>query len=123
MRGLVSLLLIPLLALTVVAQERPRPPVYELPKDAKFTIEDVSINRVVGMNKEEAISFDIAGCLRVPTTAPSKLGHPAVLFISGSGSQTRHGFQGPLDIGSWELLDNIAEAGFVVLASDDRGIG
>jgi uncharacterized protein len=96
---------------------------YAVPADAKFTVTDVKVTRVVGMGKEAARQFEISGALRVPTGAKPEAGWPAVLFISGSGPQSKHGFQGPLDLGSWELLDAIANAGFIVLSSDDRGAG
>jgi pimeloyl-ACP methyl ester carboxylesterase len=51
--------------------------------------------------------------------------HPAVLFISGAGAQDRLGFvpdQG-IDVGSHEIHDTLARAGFAVLRYDDRGVG
>ncbi|MCA8919818.1 MAG: alpha/beta fold hydrolase [Planctomycetes bacterium] len=124
MRRFVSALLtITLLAAVAIAQQgKPETPSWSVPDDAKFTAEDVSITRNVETNDGEA-EFKIAGTVRIPTGQRPEGGFPAVLFISGSGSQTRHGFQGNLDIGSWELLDAVANAGFVVLATDDRGIG
>lgn len=51
--------------------------------------------------------------------------HPAVLFIGGAGPQDRHGIvpDSGVDIGSHELHDALAAAGFVVLRVDDRGVG
>jgi pimeloyl-ACP methyl ester carboxylesterase len=51
--------------------------------------------------------------------------HPAVLFIAGAGPQDRHGIvpDSSVDIGSHELHDALAAAGFVVLRVDDRGVG
>lgn len=50
---------------------------------------------------------------------------PAVLFLGGAGPQDRHGIvpQSAVDIGSHELHDALARAGFVVLRFDDRGVG
>jgi len=48
---------------------------------------------------------------------------PAVFFISGSGSQDRDGFAGGIDVGTHEILDRLARAGYLVLAVDDRGAG
>ena len=50
---------------------------------------------------------------------------PAVLFISGAGSQDRLGFvpeQG-IDVGSHEIHDTLARAGLAVLRYDDRVVG
>lgn len=122
-RFMSALFTLALVASVTVAQEsKPETPKWSVPGDAKFTAEDVSITRKVKSEDGEA-EFKIAGTLRIPTGEKPESGFPAVLFISGSGSQTRHGFQGNLDIGSWELLDAIANAGFIVLSTDDRGIG
>lgn len=50
---------------------------------------------------------------------------PAVLFLAGAGPQDRYGFvpDSGVDIGSHELHDGLARAGFVVLRFDDRGVG
>ena len=118
----IALLLLMLTPVVAVSQD-PAAPEYNVPEDAAFTVEDVKVERITGMGKEEAEGFAIGAAVRVPTGDAPESGWPAVLFISGSGSQTRHGLQGPLDLGSWELLDAIANAGFVVMSSDDRGIG
>jgi dienelactone hydrolase len=72
--------------------------------------------------------FEIAGSLNIPSEGKGPW--PAVFFISGSGPQDRHGFtpgarQGTvgLDCGTWEILDALAESGFVVLRVDDRMTG
>lgn len=122
MARMLALLLIALTPVICLTQDKPAPK-YSVPDDAKFTVEDVKVFRVTGMGKEEAKGFDIGTAVRVPTGEKPAAGWPAVLFISGSGSQSKHGLQGPLDLGSWELLDAIANAGFVVMSSDDRGIG
>ncbi|HLT39170.1 MAG TPA: alpha/beta fold hydrolase, partial [Enhygromyxa sp.] len=50
---------------------------------------------------------------------------PAVLFLGGAGPQDRHGIvpDSAVDLGSHELHDALARAGFVVLRFDDRGVG
>ena len=120
MRIVTTLLLCLLTGVTALSQDNPG---YTVPADAKFTITDVKIPRVVRMAKEEPVQFEIGASLRLPTGEKPETGWAGVLFISGSGSQSRHGFQGKLDLGSWELLDAIANAGFAVLSCDDRGIG
>ncbi|MCA8912363.1 MAG: alpha/beta fold hydrolase [Planctomycetes bacterium] len=122
-RLLTALLAVAALATLALAQDAPPElPSWSLPENAKFTAEDVSITRKVKTDDGEK-EFKIAGTLRVPTGKKPLYGFPALLFISGSGAETRHGFQGKLDIGSWEVHDAIANAGFVVLSVDDRGIG
>jgi pimeloyl-ACP methyl ester carboxylesterase len=50
---------------------------------------------------------------------------PGVLFLAGAGPQDRHGFvpDSSVDLGSHELHDALAAAGFAVLRFDDRGVG
>ncbi len=50
---------------------------------------------------------------------------PGVLFLSGTGPQDRLGFVagGALDVGSHEIHDGLARAGFAVLRFDERGVG
>lgn len=133
-----------LLCLTARAEEPAAPeakphPVYRLPEGAAFTEREVRIPRPGDFTqmhvKEDAKQapegdFEIAGTLDVPAAARGAGPFPAVFFISGSGTQDRHGFvPGPapgtvgLDCGTWEVLDAIANAGFVVLRVDDRGAG
>ena len=116
MRTMLALLLA-LIAPTIIVAD------YTLPKDATFTVSDIKVKRTVDLADGKQAEFEIGAALRVPMGDKPSMGWPAVLFVSGSGSQTKHGFQGPLDLGSWELLDAIAGAGFMVLSSDDRGLG
>lgn len=120
MRTMLALILLLIVPAVVVAD-------YKVPADAKFSVADIKVVRVTGMGKEAPKQFEISAALRTPTGAKPEAGWPAVLFISGSGSQAKHGFQptpqGTLDLGTWELLDAIATAGFMVLSSDDRGAG
>ncbi len=65
----------------------------------------------------------LAGEVLVPRDGAEGL--PAVLFLSGSGMTDRYGFAGPppVDFGSHEITDALAEAGFVVLRYDEPGHG
>lgn len=49
----------------------------------------------------------------------------AVLWVSGTGREDRHGFAGPpsVDLGSHEITDALAQAGLLVLRFDERGRG
>jgi YD repeat-containing protein len=62
-----------------------------------------------------------AGSSHASKSSPS----PGVLFISGAGAQDRLGFvpQQGVDVGSHEIHDGLARAGFAVLRYDDRGVG
>uniref|UniRef100_A0A0G4HGN2 Serine aminopeptidase S33 domain-containing protein n=1 Tax=Chromera velia CCMP2878 TaxID=1169474 RepID=A0A0G4HGN2_9ALVE len=74
-----------------------------------------------------APAFQLAGTLNIPSTSESEGSNstrfPGVVFFSGTGPQDRDGKQGPLDLGTWELLDSLASKGNVVLRWDDRGAG
>ena len=105
---------------TFVAEDRPEPtlnlastsaPPYKHSVNATWN--DVNVT-VPGRD------VSISGSLRIPK---AKGRHPAVLFISGSGSEDRNGFAAGLDIGTWQILDWLAAHGFVVLSTDDRGTG
>lgn len=49
---------------------------------------------------------------------------PGVLFISDAGAQDRHGItRTGVDVGSHEIHDALARAGFAVLRYDERGVG
>lgn len=50
---------------------------------------------------------------------------PGVLFVAGAGPQDRHGLvpDSAIDMGSHEIHDALAAAGFAVLRVDDRGVG
>ncbi len=140
MRAMIALASLLVLATVALAQPTPLPeakphPVYKLPEGANFTATEVRIARL-GDHTQHAVpadakiapegDFEIAGELCVPKSATGTF--PAVFFISGSGVQDRHGFTptGPgkyLDCGTWQVLDALAAAGFVVLRVDDRGLG
>jgi uncharacterized protein len=75
--------------------------------------------------KVEVDRGSLAGVISVPldrSTWPKKAA-PIVVPISGRGDQDRHGFEGALDLGTWEMLDAIADHGFAVVRLDDRGVG
>ncbi len=112
----------------------PRPhPSYRVPENARFASSEVRIRRPgdftqirvdpsAGRAPEDA--FEIAGELSVPKEGKGPF--PAVFFVSGSGMQDRHGFAPgapKIDLGTWQVLDAIADAGFVVLRVDDRATG
>jgi len=112
----------------------PKPhPTYRVPEKAHFASSEVRIRRpgdftqirvdpsVVQVPED---AFEIAGELSVPKEGTGPF--PAVFFISGSGMQDRHGFAPgapKIDLGTWQVLDAIADAGFVVLRVDDRATG
>jgi len=113
-----------LIAVTTVSSQPapfPTPKPYHPPVDAGFR--DLPVSIVRGDCGVPSKSFNITGTLNVPDDLAPQARRAGVLFISGSGSQDRNGFSGPLDLGSWELLDAVANAGFVVLRTDDRGVG
>lgn len=90
--------------------DRP-PPVYRMSSGAGFRLEDVEIDGPV---------TPIGGSLSIPA-GPGPF--PAVLFIGGSGTHDRHGIAGDIDIGSHEIMDDLAEHGFLGLRFDTRGAG
>jgi pimeloyl-ACP methyl ester carboxylesterase len=96
--------------------EGPRKLVYEPAPDAAFTRHEVELP---GRPSEPRL----AGEVLVPRGG--KPPFPGVLFLSGTGRQDRYGFAGPppVDLGSHEITDALANAGFVVLRYDERGFG
>ncbi|MGB1699477.1 MAG: alpha/beta hydrolase family protein, partial [Nannocystaceae bacterium] len=89
---------------------------YSPPAGARFERREVSLP---GRPSEPAI----AGEVLVPRGGGEGL--PAVLFLAGSGMTDRYGFAGPppVDFGSHEITDALANAGFVVLRYDEPGQG
>ncbi|PRQ04875.1 Alpha/beta hydrolase family protein [Enhygromyxa salina] len=79
------------------------------------------------------IPVEIPGAQGEPTLAgelvlaagSAQENRPAVLFVGGAGPQDRHGIvpRSPIDLGSHELQDLLAAAGFALLRVDDRGVG
>jgi hypothetical protein len=84
---------------------------YTPPAEASFRLEDVVVAGPV---------VPIGGTLSIPLGSPP---FPGVLFVSGSGTHDRHGIAGEIDIGTHEILDGLAEVGFVGLRFDARGAG
>ena len=84
---------------------------YVPPKSARFRLEDVSIAGPV---------TPIGASLTGPDGAAPLAG---VLFLSGSGTHDRHGISGEIDIGTHEIMDSLAESGFLGLRFDTRGAG
>ncbi len=94
------------------------------PADTKFSAEEVKIAvPAIEADGETIPAWEIAGTLNLPKGDMPEAGWPAVFFVSGSGTQNRHGKQGGLDLGTTEVLDAVANAGFAVLRVDDRGTG
>jgi pimeloyl-ACP methyl ester carboxylesterase len=89
---------------------------YTLPEGASFQRREVSLAGRAG-------EPTLVGEVLVPRDGGKGL--PAVLFLSGSGMTDRYGFAGPppVDFGSHEITDALAEAGFVVLRYDEPGHG
>lgn len=88
---------------------------YAPPPGATFTRREVDLP---GQPGEPAL----AGEVLIPAGKPP---FAAVLFLSSTGQQDRHGFAGPppVDLGSHEITDALAQAGLVVLRFDERGFG
>lgn len=89
---------------------------YQPPANANFEIAEVELPGRPGQPK-------LFGEVLVPRG--SKKPQAAVLWLSSNGLQDRHGFAGPppVDLGSHEITDALANAGFVVLRFDERGQG
>jgi pimeloyl-ACP methyl ester carboxylesterase len=88
---------------------------YAMPPGATFTRRELELPGQPGEPK-------LVGELLIP---PGAGPFPALLFLSSTGQQDRHGFAGPppVDLGSHEITDALAQAGFVVLRYDERGFG
>ena len=89
---------------------------YSKPEGAAFEVREVELP---GREGEPAL----AGEVLVPTAGKGPF--PAALWVSTTGREDRHGFAGPppVDLGSHEITDALANAGFVVLRFDERGRG
>jgi pimeloyl-ACP methyl ester carboxylesterase len=89
---------------------------YTKPPDAEFDVREVELP---GRDGEPALYGEVL----VPTAGERPL--PGLLWISSTGREDRHGFAGPppVDLGSHEITDALADAGFVVLRFDERGRG
>lgn len=96
--------------------EAPRTLTWSKPVDARFEVRPLELP---GKPDEPLL----AGELLLPTERAAPL--PAVLMLSATGQEDRYGFAGPppVDLGSHELGDALAQAGIAVLRFDDRGRG
>lgn len=88
---------------------------YAPPPGATFTRREVELPGQAG-------EPNLTGEVLIPAGKPP---FPAVLFLSSTGQQDRFGFAGPppVDLGSHEITDALAQAGMVVLRYDERGYG
>ena len=93
--------------------QSPDPMVYRRPSDARF------VDRAVRVEVDAGV---LAGVLSAPVSARTE-SVPGVVFFSDLGPQNRHGFGSRFDAGTWQILDDLANAGFAVLRLDDRGVG
>ena len=68
---------------------------------------------------------ELAAELVLPRSRDPAAKLPGVLFLAGAGPQDRHGLipESGIDMGSHEIHDALARAGFAVLRFDDRGVG
>jgi pimeloyl-ACP methyl ester carboxylesterase len=89
---------------------------YEPPADGRFVARELELP---GRTDEPELFGELLIPAGVATPAP------AVLWISGTGREDRHGFAGPppVDLGGHEITDALARAGLVVLRFDERGQG
>jgi pimeloyl-ACP methyl ester carboxylesterase len=89
---------------------------YEAPSGAPYTAEPVTIRTPAGIT--------LSGTLTLPSYRAS-LRIPAVVLITGSGSQDRD--EGIPSIGNYrpfrEIADTLSRRGIAVLRLDDRGVG
>lgn len=92
---------------------------YKPPAGASFSIRELEL-------PGQADDAVLRGEVLVPDPAVHGSGpYPGVVFLGGSVSADRHGFAGPpaVDLGYHEITDALANAGFVVLRYDERGVG
>jgi pimeloyl-ACP methyl ester carboxylesterase len=89
---------------------------WEAPADGAFSAREVELP---GRSSDGRL----VGEVLVPrgVTGP----RAAILFLAAGGTATRHGFSGPppADLGSHEITDALARAGYVVLRYDEPGRG
>lgn len=97
------------------AQEVPVPsPSSTAPATAPYAVEEVTVRSPYG--------HSLGGALTLPHHAPRPV--PAVILISGTGSQTRDG-SAPGDTAHrpfQQIADTLARRGVAVLRLDDRGV-
>lgn len=86
-------------------------PSYHPPEGASFDVLEITV---------DAAATPIGAAVTVPHGAGP---FPAALFVGGSGRHDRHGFAGEIDIGTHELMDQLAQRGICGLRYDSRGAG
>lgn len=84
---------------------------YVPPASAAFELQNLSIATARG---------EVGGTITIPRGGGR---HPAVLFLSGTGSHDRHGIAGEIDLGTHEVIDYLSNHGLVGLRYDTRGAG
>lgn len=96
--------------------EGPKQLRYAPPPDATFSLREVELP---GASGEPMLWGEVA----IPNAGTGPF--PGVVFVSSTGREDRHGFAGPppVDLGSHEITDALASAGFVVMRFDERGRG
>jgi dienelactone hydrolase len=115
------------LVITIIAHARwpewevtgPKAMKYEKPANATFEIRELELP---GDPKDPVLRGEVL----VPDPAVHGPGpFPGVVFLGGSVSADRYGFAGPpaVDLGYHETTDALANAGFVVIRYDERGVG
>jgi len=100
------------------AIETPRALVYVPSTNAKFVRRSLELT---GRENEPRL----AGEVLLPTELERGAQRPGILFLGGGSPADRYGFAGPpaVDLGFHEITDALAQAGFVVLRYDERGLG
>jgi len=89
----------------------------DIAKEIIYKVDRENVSFVSGDNTT------IAGSVTKPKNSVGKL--PAIIWLSRSGPQDRDG-NAPavnLNLGTGEMLDALSEAGYLVLRTDDRGVG
>lgn len=92
---------------------------YRVPADASFTVRPLELP---GTPEEPVLRGEVL----IPDAKVHGAGpFPGVVFLGGSVSADRYGFAGPpaVDLGYHEITDALANAGFVVIRYDERGVG
>lgn len=111
---------------TETRYELPGPPVPDWPEDLAPAAEPLCYapRKAARLRFEDVIVQGPVTPIGATLTLPEGDGtFPGVLFVSGSGTHDRHGIAGEIDIGTHEIMDDLAEHGFVGLRFDTRGAG
>src|SRR5690606_27405341 len=91
---------------------------YSAPPGAPYTATEVTV-------RNEAGGLALAGTLTIPRDATASARVPAVVLITGSGSQDRDSATPALPgyAPFRQLADSLSRRGIAVLRMDDRGVG